>query len=93
MSDHSAIGSLVAVGDLQDVVGYRGAVACLKVQMTVADDSEAWNRTWDGGSAYEKLVDFQRRHHRRVRICSRSMSWWDAELSGQIRAVWRTRRN
>ena len=41
LSDHSAIGWLVAVDDLEDVVGYWDAVDCLKVQMTVADKSEA----------------------------------------------------
>lgn len=57
-SDHSTIGCLVAVDELKDVVGYRDAVDWLKVQMTIADESEAWYRTLVGGFAYERLVDF-----------------------------------
>lgn len=41
LSVYSAIGCVVAVDDLEDVVGYRHAVDWLKVQMPVADEREA----------------------------------------------------
>ena len=42
LSDHSAIGCLVAVDDLEVVEGSRDAVDWARVQLTVADKSKAW---------------------------------------------------
>ena len=60
LSDHSAIGCVVAVDDLVDVVGYRDAVDWLRVQMTVDEEAEEWYGCLAGESAYEKLIDFRR---------------------------------
>lgn len=40
LSDHGAIGCLVAVDGMEDVVDSRDAVDWLKVQMTVEDKGE-----------------------------------------------------
>ena len=92
LSDHSAIGCVVAVDDLVDVVGYRDAVDWLRVQMTVDEEGEEWYGCLAGESAYEKLIDFRRRHLKRIRICGRSKRWWDPELSAQVKVVRRERR-
>ena len=46
-----------------------------------------------GESVYEKLVDFQRMHLKKIKICGRSKRWWDSELSLQVKVVRRARRN
>ena len=38
-------------------------------------------------------MDFWRRHLKRIRICQRSKMWWDADLTGQVKAVRHARRN
>lgn len=42
LSDHSAIGCIVAVDDLEVIEGSRDAVDWAQVQLTVADQREAW---------------------------------------------------
>lgn len=93
LSDYSAIGCLVAVDDVKNVVGYREAVDWLKVLITVADKSEDWYGTLVMGSAYERLVDFRKRHLKRLKICGRSQRWLDADLSRQVKAIQRERQN
>ena len=44
VSDYSAIGCVVAVDDLVDVVGHRYAVDWLKVQVTMEGEEEEWYR-------------------------------------------------
>ena len=73
--DHSAIGCMVAVEGFEEVVRYQDAVDWLKVQVTVADEHEGWYECLDRDSAYERLVDFQRRHLKKIRICGRSKRW------------------
>ena len=92
LSDHSAIGCMVAVEGFEEVVGYRDVVDWLKVQLTVADAHEGWYECLDGDSAYKRLVDFWRRYLTKIRICGRSKRWWDADLTGQVKAVRHARR-
>ena len=92
LSDYSAIGCVVAVDDLVDVVGHRDAVDWLKVQVTVEGEEVKWYRTLTGESAYEKMVDFRRLHLKRIRICESSKQWWDSDLSAQVKVVRRERR-
>ena len=92
LSDHSAIGGVVRVDDLGGVVDCREAVDWDAVGLTVAGEDEGWYEVLIGDSAYERLVDFRRRHLKRIRICGRSKRWWDSELSDQVRAVRRARR-
>ena len=91
-ADHSAIGCVVAVDDLMDVVGYRDAVDWMKVQVTVEGEGEEWYVGLVGVSAYKKLIDFRRHHLKTIKICGRSKRWWDSELSAQVRVVRRERR-
>ena len=70
LSDHSAIGCLVAVANLEEVMGYRNVVYWLKVQLTVADEEEACYGGLVGDTSDEKLVDFRSRHLKRIRICA-----------------------
>ena len=77
--DHSAIGYVVAVDDLVEVVGHRDAVDWLNVQVTVEGEEEEWYEMLTGESAYEKMVDFRRLHLKRIRICGRSKRWWDSD--------------
>ena len=51
LSDHSAIGCLVAVDDLELVVGHRDAVDWAKVQLTVADEDGGWYDSLVGDTA------------------------------------------
>lgn len=50
LSDHLAVGCLVADDDLEEETSYRDAVDWLRVQITVADEEETWYRylvgTW-----------------------------------------------
>ena len=93
LSNHSAIGCMMAVEGFEEVVGYRDAVDWLKVQVTVADEHEGWYECLDGDSAYERLLDFRRRHLKKIRICGRSKRSRDTDLTGQVTAVRGTRRN
>ena len=92
LSDHSAIGCVVAVDDLGVVVGSRDAVDWARVQLAVADEREVWYGELVGDTAYDKLVDFRIRHLKKIRICGRSKRWWDAELTEEIGRVRRERR-
>ena len=92
LSDHSAIGGVVRVDPLVSVVDMREAVDWDAVALTVAEEEKGWYEGLVGGSAYERLVDFRRRHLKRIRICGRSKRWWDSDLSCQVRAVRRARR-
>ena len=76
----------------EGVVDYREAVDWDAVGLTVADGEEGWYENLAGNSAYERLVDFQRRHLKRIRICGRTKRWWDSDLSKQVKAVRRARR-
>ena len=77
----------------EGVVDTREVVDWAAVALTVADEEEGWYEGLIRGSVYEKLVDFRRRHLKRIRICSRSKHWWDSDLSEQVRAVrWARRR-
>ena len=40
--------------------------------ITVADEGEGWNRELAGATAYDRLVDFRRRHLKWIQVCSRS---------------------
>ena len=93
LSDHSAIGCIVAVEGFEEAVGCQDVVDWLKLQVTGADEHEGWYESVDGDSAYERLVDFRRRHFKRIRICGRIKKWWDADLTGQVKAVRHARRN
>ena len=48
LSDHSTIGCVDAVDDLEVVEGCRDAVDWGKVQLTVADEGEAWYGSLSG---------------------------------------------
>ena len=80
------------VDDLVGVTDWREAIDWDAVVLTVEGEDEGWYGDLAGGSAYEKLGDFRRRHLRRIRICGRSKRWWDADLTNQVRAVRRARR-
>ena len=75
LSDHSAMDCLVAVDDLEVVEGSRDAVDWERVRLTVADEGEAWYGELVGDSAYDRLVNFWRKHLKRIRICGRSKRW------------------
>ena len=75
LSDNSAIGCVVAVDDLVDVVGHRDTVDWIKVQVMVDGEDDEWYGGLAGELAYEKLVDFRRLHLKRIRICGRSKRW------------------
>ena len=92
LSDHLAIGGVVQVGLLTGVIGVREAIDWDAVSLTFADENEDWYGSLVGDSAYERLVDFRRRQLKRIRICGRSKRWWDSDLSRQVRAVRRARR-
>ena len=92
LSDHSMLGGVVRVNSLIEVVDTREVVDWAAVALTVAGEEEGWYEGLTGGSAYEKLVDFRRRHLKRIRICGRSKRWWDYDLSDQVRVVRRARR-
>ena len=62
------------------------------MQLTVADEREAWYGELVGMTAYDKLVDFRNRHLKKIRIFGRSKRWWDAKLTEQVRRVHRERR-
>ena len=57
---------------LEGVVDFREAVDWDAVALTVADENEGWYGSRAGDSAYERLVDFRKRHLKRIRICDRS---------------------
>ena len=80
------VDALVGVADVREAVDWDA------VALTVADEDEGWYEDLVGDSAYERLVDFRRRHLKRIRICGRSKRWWDPELTGQVKAVRRARR-
>ena len=92
LSDHSAIGGVVQVTGLKGVVDTREVVDWGAVELTVADGDEEWYGSLVGDSVYERLVDFRRRHLKRIWICGRSKWWWDSDLSNQVKAVRRARR-
>ena len=82
----------VQVDALEGVADTREAVDWDAVASTVADEDERWYGGLAGESAYERLVDFQQRHLKRIRIRGRSKRWWDSELTDQMTAVRRARR-
>ena len=92
LSDHSAIGGVVQVDALKGVADTREGIDWDAVAITVADEGEAWYENLVSDSAYERLVDFRRRHLKEIRICGRSKWWWDSDLTDQVRAVRRARR-
>ena len=92
LSDHSAIGCMVAVDDLEVVASCQDAVDWGKVQYTVADEGEAWYGELIRDTAYDRLVDFRSRHLKKIRICGKSKRWRDAELTEQVRRVHQERR-
>ena len=92
LSDHSAIGQVVLVDALEEVLDFWEAVDWDPVALMVADEDEWWYEDLIGDSAYEEMVDFRRRHLKGIRICGRSKRWWDSDLSDQVRAVRRARR-
>ena len=69
LSDHSAIGCMVAVEEFEEAVGYRDAVDWLMVQVTVGDEHKGWYECLDWDSAYVRVVDFRRRHLKKISIC------------------------
>ena len=77
---------------MEGVVDERVAVDWDAVAHTVAEEGEEWYQCLVGDPAYEKLVEFRRRHLKRIRICGRSKRWWDSDLSEQVRAVRRASR-
>ena len=83
---------MVAVDDLEVVENCWDAVDWGRVQLTVADEGEAWygELFWD--TACDRLVDFQSRHLRKLRVCGKSTRWWDAELTEQVRKERQERR-
>ena len=92
LSEHSAIGRVVQVAELVGVVEAREVVDWEAVKRMVADEDEEWYGGLAGDTAYERLVDFHRRHLKQIRICGRSKQWWDSDLSEQVKAVRRARR-
>ena len=60
--------------------------------LTVAEEDGGWYEGLAGDSAYEHLVDYRRRHLKRIRICGRSKRWWDSDLSSQVKVVRHARR-
>ena len=64
------IGGVVWVDALVRVADMREAVDWVAVALTVADEDEGWYEGFAGGSTYEKLVDFRRRHLRWIRIAA-----------------------
>ena len=90
--DHCTIGgeSLVEVGGGRELV--REGIDYPLVACTLLDTDEGW---YDGllvESAYEKLVDFQRRHVKSLRIGGRSKRWWTPDLGAQAAKVRHARR-
>ena len=86
------LGCVVAGDDMEVVEGFRDAVHWGKVQLTVADEGEAWYGELVGVIAYDKLVDFGNTHLKKIKICGRSKRWWDAEFTAQVSRVRRERR-
>ena len=78
---------MVAVDDLEVVVGSRDAVDWAKVQLTVTDEREAWYGELVEDTAYHKLIDFRSRHLKKIRVCGRSKRWCDTEITAQMRNV------
>ena len=72
LSDHSEIGGVVQVASLEGLLDFREAVDWDAVVLTVADEDERWYGDLIGDSAYERMMDFWRRHLKRIRICSQS---------------------
>ena len=62
------------------------------VACTLLDTDEGWYDGLLGESAYEKLVDFRRRHVKSLRIGSRSKRWWTPDLGAQAAKVRHARR-
>ena len=62
------------------------------MQLTVTDEREAWYGEPVGDTDYDNLIDFRSRHLQKIRICSRSMKWWDAEITAQVRKVRKERK-
>ena len=87
LSDHCAIGgeSLVEVGGGRELV--REGIDWPLVACTLLDADEGWYDGLLGESAYEKLVDFRRRHVKSLRIGGRSKRWWIHELGTQVAKV------
>ena len=91
LPDHTSISGVLRVDRLVGVVDMREVIDWDAVALTVADENERSYGSLVGDSAYERLVDFRRRHLKRIRICGRSKRWWDADLSAQVKAVRRAR--
>ena len=65
----------MAVDDLEMVEAGCDGVDWAKVQLTVADEREAWYGELVRNTAYDKLVNFKSRHLKEIRICERSKRW------------------
>ena len=62
------------------------------MQLTVADEREAWYGELIEVTACDKLVDLRNRYLKKMRICGRSKRWSDADHTEQVRRVCRERR-
>ena len=57
------------------------------VACTLLDTREEWYDGLVRESAYEKLIDVQRKQVNRLRIGGRSKRWWTSDLSAQVAKV------
>ena len=59
-----------------------------RVKAMIEDSpEEPWYDRLGRNDAYEKLIDFRRRHLRCVRICPSSKRWWNNEISRHAEVV------
>ena len=78
----------------------RWVVDWEKVEATVGENKEEekggnkeqWYKELEGNTAYERLIDFRKRHLKQIDIGGRSKRWWDEELTDLSSVVRRARR-
>ena len=76
----------MVIGEVRRTAG-REVVDWVRLATTLADEDEGWYGDLVGETAYDKVLDFRRKHLKLLRVCGRSKRWWNGEIAAQLAVV------
>ena len=76
----------------REVVDWDGVDVTLGVGKKEGEKDLRWYYELKGDSEYDKLLEFQADHLKKIRLTAKSKRWWDEELSAQLRRLRNARR-
>ena len=86
LSDYAGIGGSLVVDELRRV-DEREIIDWDKLALTLAEEDEGWYQGLVGETAYDKLLDLQRKHLKKLRVYGRSKRWWSGKIATQLAVV------